>query len=129
LLRGGRATFLHPHQGKEQHVADRGGLCEEHDEPIDADAKATCRRHPLADRFDELFIMESQPQLVHLVLQAEAGKQVTLDTLASTVQEMLLHPSEAMKQAGLKLARDNQGAVQRTYEVVQRLMVDLKFLD
>jgi 3-deoxy-D-manno-octulosonic-acid transferase len=67
--------------------------------------------------------MESQPQLVHLVLQAQAGKQVTLDTLASTVQEMLLHPSETMKQAGLKLARDNHGAVQRTYEVVQSLML------
>ena len=66
--------------------------------------------------------MESQKDLVDLVLQGHAGKQVALKELASTVASLLNHPLHEMGQAGLKLAKESQGAVQRTYDVLQRFL-------
>ena len=35
------------------------GVCKEHDQAVDADPQASCRRHSLADRFDELLVQGS----------------------------------------------------------------------
>ena len=55
LLNLFRGSFA-PHDGEEKHIADGGGLRQQHDKTVDADSKASSWRHALADRFDELFI-------------------------------------------------------------------------
>ena len=52
-MRGG---VFWSHEREEEDVADRLCICEEHDEAVDADADAAGWWHPLADRFDELFV-------------------------------------------------------------------------
>ncbi len=59
--------------------------------------------------------MESQKDLVDTVLQAGAGKQVTLDELPSIINSFLENPPQQMKEAGLKLAREVDGATERTF--------------
>lgn len=66
--------------------------------------------------------MFGQKDLVDLVLQAGAGKQVTLDQLAEEVDALLSHPQPAMREAGLHLAEEMHGATGRTWEAVEKLL-------
>ncbi len=59
--------------------------------------------------------MESQKDLVDLIVHSGAGKQVSLEAIAATVDSMLRHPPEEMRQAGLQLAKEVHGAVNRSY--------------
>lgn len=65
--------------------------------------------------------METQKDLVDVVVHGGAGKQVPLDQLTSTLEEMLKTPSLEMKQAGLKLAEEVQGATERTWKSLQTI--------
>ena len=53
---GSRGLFFRAHEREEEDIADRMGSGEEHDKAVDADADAAGGGHPLADRFDKLFI-------------------------------------------------------------------------
>lgn len=66
--------------------------------------------------------METQKDLVDIVIQGGAGRQVALSEITSTVEEMLTHPPLAMKQAGLKLAEEVHGATQRTWNSIQNFL-------
>ncbi len=66
--------------------------------------------------------MYSQKDLVELVMHAGAGRQVTLDSIASAVQELLSSPSRAMHEAGLKLADEVHGSTTRTLEALSKLL-------
>lgn len=68
--------------------------------------------------------MESQKDLVEIVLSAGAGKQITLDQLAPTIEEMLHSSSTAMHEAGLKLASEVHGATQRTCDAIRPFLTD-----
>jgi 3-deoxy-D-manno-octulosonic-acid transferase len=65
--------------------------------------------------------MESQHDLVDIVLQAGAGKQVTLGQLTQTTAEMLRHPPLEMKKAGQKLAEEVHGSTVRTWAAIKSL--------
>lgn len=65
--------------------------------------------------------MESQRDLVNIVLQAGAGKQVTLNHLAGETAEMLRHPPQEMKQAGQKLSEEVHGSTVRTWAAIKNL--------
>ena len=47
---------LGTHVREQQHVADRWGVGKKHDEPVDADADAGCRRHAVFERADVVVI-------------------------------------------------------------------------
>ncbi len=64
--------------------------------------------------------MYSQKDLVELVTHAGAGRQVTLDNLTSTLDELLAYPSKAMHEAGLRLADEVHGATTRTLDAIVR---------
>lgn len=64
--------------------------------------------------------MYSQKDLVDIVTQAGAGRQVTLDTLETTLNEFLAYPSEAMRRSGLQLAEEMHGATTRTLEALSK---------
>jgi 3-deoxy-D-manno-octulosonic-acid transferase len=66
--------------------------------------------------------METQKDLVEVVVQGGAGKQVSLQDLTKAVEEMLAHPNLQMKQAGLKLAEEVHGATQRTWKSIQAFL-------
>ncbi len=66
--------------------------------------------------------METQKDLVEVVVQGGAGKQVALQELTSTVEQMLAYPDAQMKQAGLKLAEEVHGATQRTWKSIQSFL-------
>jgi len=63
--------------------------------------------------------MESQHDLVDLVVSAGAGRQVELDNLASQVCEILSNPSTQMHTAGLKLAQEMYGSTDRTWDALR----------
>jgi 3-deoxy-D-manno-octulosonic-acid transferase len=63
--------------------------------------------------------METQKDLVDVVIHGGAGKQVSLSSLTSTLEQMLKTPPLEMKKAGLKLAEEVQGATQRTWKSLQ----------
>jgi len=71
--------------------------------------------------------MESQKDLVEIIVSAGAGKQVELPNIAKTVLEILRSPQIAMKmkEAGLGLAKEVFGATDRTWERVKPLIQDL----
>ena len=46
----GPSSTLRPHGRKEDHVADRGLIGEEHEQPVDPDADAAGRRHAVLQR-------------------------------------------------------------------------------
>ncbi|MBS0616106.1 MAG: 3-deoxy-D-manno-octulosonic acid transferase [Verrucomicrobia bacterium] len=60
--------------------------------------------------------MQTQKELVDLVLRANAGRQVPIEELKSVVAEFLKNPPTAMTKAGQELARKSQGATKRTLE-------------
>jgi 3-deoxy-D-manno-octulosonic-acid transferase len=66
--------------------------------------------------------METQKDLVDVVVHGGAGKQVPLDRLTSTLEQMLKTPPLEMKQAGLKLAEEVQGATDRTWKSIQSFL-------
>jgi len=66
--------------------------------------------------------METQKDLVDIVTQGGAGKQVAMAEMRSTVEQMLADPPLAMKQAGLKLAEEVHGATQRTWNSIQSFL-------
>lgn len=66
--------------------------------------------------------METQRDLVDVVVQGGAGKQVALSALTSTVEQMLKTPPQQMKKAGLKLAEEVQGATGRTLKSIQTFL-------
>jgi 3-deoxy-D-manno-octulosonic-acid transferase len=66
--------------------------------------------------------MESQKDLVDVVVQAGAGKQADIEEVSAVVQQLLSHPSDEMKQAGLKLADEVHGATQRTWTALQKFL-------
>jgi len=66
--------------------------------------------------------MDTQRDLVDVVVHGGAGKQVPLESLASTVEEMLKTPPLEMKKAGLKLAEEVQGATGRTWKSIQSFL-------
>jgi 3-deoxy-D-manno-octulosonic-acid transferase len=66
--------------------------------------------------------METQRDLVDVVVHGGAGKQVPLDRLTSTLEQMLKTPPLEMKQAGLKLAEEVQGATGRTWKSIQSFL-------
>jgi 3-deoxy-D-manno-octulosonic-acid transferase len=65
--------------------------------------------------------METQKELVRLVLQAKAGRQVELKDLAKTVAEWLSSSTEELKTAGLQLVEESRGSVKRSYEVFNQV--------
>lgn len=66
--------------------------------------------------------METQRDLVDVVVHGGAGKQVQLESLTSTLEQMLKTPPLEMKQAGLKLAEEVQGATGRTWKSIQSFL-------
>jgi 3-deoxy-D-manno-octulosonic-acid transferase len=66
--------------------------------------------------------METQKDLVEIVTQGGAGRQVPLAEVTSTLEQMLTHPPLEMKQAGLKLAEEVHGATQRTWKSLQSFL-------
>jgi 3-deoxy-D-manno-octulosonic-acid transferase len=66
--------------------------------------------------------METQKDLVDVVVHGGAGKQVPLANLTSTLEQMLKTPPLEMKQAGLKLAEEVQGATGRTWKSIQSVL-------
>lgn len=64
--------------------------------------------------------MHSQPELLSLVLNANAGLQVPLEQLEKTLSDLLSNKQKRkeMGQAGLKLMAHNQGASKRTFEAI-----------
>ena len=66
--------------------------------------------------------METQRDLVDVVVHSGAGKQVPLSHLTSTVAEMLKNPPLEMKKAGLKLAEEVQGATGRTFKSIKNFL-------
>jgi 3-deoxy-D-manno-octulosonic-acid transferase len=58
--------------------------------------------------------MESQKDLVELVINAGAGKQVPFDELEENLKELTNFPSTSMHEAGLRLASEVHGATLRT---------------
>ncbi|HEX2579997.1 MAG TPA: 3-deoxy-D-manno-octulosonic acid transferase [Rhabdochlamydiaceae bacterium] len=65
--------------------------------------------------------METQKDLVDIVVHGGAGKQVPLSSLASTLEHMLKTPPLEMKKAGLKLAEEVHGATDRTWKSLQTI--------
>jgi 3-deoxy-D-manno-octulosonic-acid transferase len=66
--------------------------------------------------------MESQKDLVDIVVQGGAGKQVALDEICAAVRTMLIRPPEEMKQAGYKLASEVHGSTERTCQALQQFL-------
>lgn len=66
--------------------------------------------------------MQTQKDLVDVVVHGGAGKQVSLSDLKSTVHHMLTNPPIEMKKAGLKLAEEVQGATGRTWKSIQNFL-------
>jgi 3-deoxy-D-manno-octulosonic-acid transferase len=66
--------------------------------------------------------METQKDLVDVVVHGGAGKQVPLSSLTSTLEQMLKTPPLEMKKAGLKLAEEVQGATGRTWKSIQSFL-------
>lgn len=64
--------------------------------------------------------MHSQLDLVDLMQEYGAGKQVSADQLADVLNEWLSNPSlrKQMGNAGLKLVSETQGSLQRTWEAI-----------
>ena len=70
--------------------------------------------------------MESQSDLVELIVAAGAGKQVDLSNVAEIAYEILRSPSVEMKEAGLRLAKDVFGSTMRTWEKVKPVIQGLE---
>lgn len=68
--------------------------------------------------------MYSQKDLVELVTHAGAGRQVTLQSLPSVVDEVLANPSSPMHAAGLQLAKEVHGSTHRTLQALEKLLAD-----
>jgi 3-deoxy-D-manno-octulosonic-acid transferase len=66
--------------------------------------------------------METQRDLVDVVVHGGAGMQVPLSSLTGTIEQMLAEPRHDMKQAGLKLAEEVQGATDRTWKSIQSFL-------
>jgi 3-deoxy-D-manno-octulosonic-acid transferase len=67
--------------------------------------------------------METQKDLVDVVVHGGAGKQVLLSSLTGTLEQMLKTPPLEMKQAGLKLAEEVQGSTDRTWKSIQSYLL------
>lgn len=65
--------------------------------------------------------METQQDLVRLVLQAKAGCQVELSGLARVVQTLLSSSTKELKNGGSLLAEESRGAVEKSYKIVKQL--------
>lgn len=63
--------------------------------------------------------MESQKDLVELVIGGGAGEQATLDQLPQVIERILTQTGGSMHQAGLKLAEEVHGATIRTFEAIK----------
>ncbi len=68
--------------------------------------------------------MFTQTDLTTAVLTCGAGLQVTLETLPSTVKDLLSDPQkrQAMHLAGLKLADSSRGSSHKTFETIKTLV-------
>ncbi len=66
--------------------------------------------------------MYSQKDLVELVTHAGAGRQVTLQNVASAVDEVLANPPSPMHSAGLQLAKEVRGSTHRTLQALEKLL-------
>jgi len=66
--------------------------------------------------------MENQPDLVELILQGNAGLQVTLEQLPSQVLRLLQDPTllNTLSQSCRTLSREVQGSAQRTLEILYK---------
>ncbi len=70
--------------------------------------------------------MQTQLDFVHLILTAEAGKQVTLDALPQALLDLLTHPEKRLKmgERGLQLSAQAKGATLRTWEKIHVLICE-----
>lgn len=66
--------------------------------------------------------MHDQKELVEIILNAQAGRQVTLAEIAEVVASNLITPPLEMQKAGAQLAAQVQGATARTLEVIQKIL-------
>ncbi len=66
--------------------------------------------------------MQTQKELVDLVLGANAGRQVTIERLRPLIKEFLENPPIAMAEAGRHLAQKSQGATARTLDALRPLL-------
>jgi 3-deoxy-D-manno-octulosonic-acid transferase len=66
--------------------------------------------------------MQSQPDLLNLVLDAKAGMQVPLELLEGSISSLIKNPERGkiIGEAGLQLIAQNQGASKRTFEAIIR---------
>lgn len=62
--------------------------------------------------------MHTQKELLELVLNTNAGRQVTIEEVRPIVEEFLKNPPTAIVQAGLDLAQKSRGATKRTIEAL-----------
>ncbi len=69
--------------------------------------------------------MESQKDLVDLVVSAGAGVQVELKDLESVVARLLENEPAAMKEAGRRLAAEVYGATDRTWKALRPFITNL----
>ena len=67
--------------------------------------------------------MHSQPDFCEQVLEARAGLQLSLDKLSQALIDLLDHPEKAraLGKAGLELIQKNQGALNKTLDLIQPL--------
>lgn len=63
--------------------------------------------------------MQSQRDLVELILSSQAGIQVTLSTLVPIVKDFLRQPPVFMQRSALALASKMQGSTERTWKFIQ----------
>src|SRR5688572_32840466 len=89
-----------PHQRKQDDVADRRAVGEQHDQPVDADAFSGGGRHAVFERPDVI--------LVH---------RVRLFVAASAAAELLLEASALLRRVDRKSTRLNSSHSQISYAV------------
>lgn len=70
--------------------------------------------------------MESQKDLVDLVVGGKAGQSVTLAEIGAVIEKILKTPSQEMRAAGLQLAEQVHGATPRTYDVIKTFLYSKK---
>lgn len=68
--------------------------------------------------------MFGQMELLQLVLENQAGLQIPLENLESTLEELIQNPNKRQEigQAGKRLMEQNRGASQRTVSAIQRIL-------
>jgi len=68
--------------------------------------------------------MDAQPDFVDLMRAYRAGVQVTVETLAPALERLLKHPHKRkeLAKSGLKLVQEAKGAIDTTYQAINRYL-------